>query len=123
MRLDYAQRGANHFHPNARVIEQAACLFDQFLDTLDAKGTAVLHQFLGQPRKILHVRSENHGLASDDWFHRILAPTGGEAFADENNRRNRVPITQLTGGIEEKTVSWQRFHRRASADKAQTQLA
>src|SRR5436309_9670864 len=30
MRLDYAQRSADHFHPNARVIQQAACLFDQF---------------------------------------------------------------------------------------------
>src|SRR5438552_18422492 len=123
MRLDYAQRSADHFHPNARVIQQAACLFDQFLDTLDAKGTAVLHQFLGQPREILHVRSENHGLASDDWFNRILAPTGGETFADENHRRDRVPITQFPCGMEKKTVKRPRFRRRASAEEAQTQLA
>src|SRR5207237_2281679 len=104
MRQDHAYRGADHFEPKRRIVQQAARLFDQFVAGFNTPGSATLHQFFGQARKIFHVRSEDHWFAGDDWFDRILPTVRSDTLSNENYGCDRVPIAQLARAIGEKTV-------------------
>jgi len=55
--------------------------------------------------KVVHVRAEDDGLAGEDGFDRVLATSGGEAFADEDDGGDRVPVAEFAGGIDQQELS------------------
>ena len=67
---------------------------------------------LRQRGKIFHVRTEENGFARKDWLDWILPAARGETLADKNNRRDRIPILQLTRAVEKQTIG-RRFTRGA----------
>jgi len=59
---------------------------------------------VGQGGEILHVRAEDNRAIRDDGLDRVLATVGRQAFADEDDGGDGVPVAQFAGGIEQKTV-------------------
>ena len=57
-----------------------------------------------QRGEVLHVRTEYDRAIGDDRFHWILSAARGQAFAHEDDRRNRIPVPQFARRIDEQTV-------------------
>ena len=76
----------------------------------EAGGVADLHGGVGgEPAgddggKVFHVRAEDDGLAGEDGLDGVLAAGGGEAFADEDDGGEGVPVAEFAGGIDEQGV-------------------
>ena len=69
----------------------------QFRFRTDLDGAAMSDQRPRKGGKIFHVRTEDDRSSGDDRLDRVLSALSSEAFSDENNRGDPVPISQLTG--------------------------
>ena len=73
-------------------------------------GGADLHGSVGgEPAgddggEVFHVRAEDDGPAGEHGLDGVLTAGGGEAFADENDGGEGVPVAEFAGGIDEEGV-------------------
>ena len=55
--------------------------------------------------EVFHVRAEDDGAAGEHGFDGVLAAGGGEAFADEDDGGEGVPVAEFAGGIDKQRVA------------------
>ncbi len=80
--------------------------------------------FKERPREsceVLHVRAEDDRLAGEDRLDRILAAVRGEALANKDDRRDRIPMAQFAGGIEDEYIKWTLVRLRGGASPRDVQ--
>ena len=76
----------------------------EFRLVADLTGAFRSEQVFDDQFKVFHVWTEHHGLACQRRLHRVLAPLRREAFSDENDRGQFVPMAELSGDIDEEDI-------------------
>ena len=96
--------GFDQANPFSGVGKQAGAMLFQVGRVADLDRRSCRQQLRGQSLEILHVRPEEHRRASGDRLRRILATHCAQTFPDENQRGQRVPVTEFAGRVEQQHV-------------------
>ena len=103
------------------VGEQAVQFRTKRGGVFDLNRRPVREQVGGERREVFHMRAEQDRLAEDRRLRGILPPAGRKAFADEDERREVIPIAEFAGRIDQEHVArlGRGDRQRRAADDAQ----